>query len=307
MKMGVTLIKLPVILRSAFWICLGLHYVSWCNAETASELAALYKEIDRGASISLSGKPIFVSSAVVKDRFAADAYGIVGSAFDDVVEELTVPANWCQFVPLNFNVKACTHQALNDRFSLTFYAGRKFYETPDKAYQLHYDYAITNRSDDYVRIVLSADAGPMGTTNYRIELDAIPVDSDTFLRIHSSYDSSFLSRLATDVYLATLGSDKMGFTVVGNTETGEPIYIGGVKGVVERNAMRYYLALQAYLDTCKLPPDSRFEARIQTWFDLSEVHATQLHELEREEYLESKRMERLNQQKLQQALNGAGG
>lgn len=44
--------------------------------------------------------------------------------------------------------------------------------------------------------------------------------------------------------VATVGSDKIGFAVIGHEPDGTPLYIGGTRGVVERNTMRYYLALK---------------------------------------------------------------
>ena len=94
------------------------------------------------------------------------------------------------------------------------------------------------------------------------------------------------------VYLKTLARNKVGFTVVETDENGNPVYVKGLEGMIERNAMRYYLALKTYLQTLKLPPEDRFEAAISTWFDMTEQYATQLHEMERSEYLEQKRKER---------------
>ena len=73
----------------------------------------------------------------------------------------------------------------------------------------------------------------------------------------------------------------------------------GVRGTIERNTMRYYLALQAVLETRDLPPDDRFEASIRSWFALTERYRPQLYEMEREEYLQAKRREHINQLRLQ--------
>ena len=87
-------------------------------------------------------------------------------------------------------------------------------------------------------------------------------------------------------YLATIGADKVGFTATGKDSAGEPSYVGGVRGVVERNTMRYYLAIDAYMDAPKQLPQ-----RLATWFDSTERYARQLHEVEREDYLAMKRNE----------------
>ena len=53
--------------------------------------------------------------------------------------------------------------------------------------------------------------------------------------------------MAMQTYLATIGSQKVGFTVVDKQADGKPVYQGGVLGLLERNTMRYYLAIDAYL------------------------------------------------------------
>ncbi len=299
--------KLLIFWRLTLAACLALPGLAWGNDGTSSELAALYQEVQQGQESSLLGAPIFVRSIGQGDRIAAEVYGIIEHPFAEVADRLTKPANWCQFMPLTFNVKACTYQdqrqGQDNQPLLTFYIGRKFYEPPEKAYPLHYRYQLISREDNYVRMLLSADEGPMGSQDNRIELDAIPVGEKSFVRIRSSYHSTFVSWLGTYAYLVTLGRDKVGFSVVGTTETGEPIYIGGMNGVIERNSVRYYLALKAFFDTNYISPAERFEARIRTWFDLCEAHPTQLHELERDEYLGAKRKERINQFKLQRQLN----
>ena len=63
---------------------------------------------------------------------------------------------------------------------------------------------------------------------------------------------------------------------------------GGVRGVVERNTMRYYLAIDAYLDA---PGPQGREKRLGEWFDDTERYARQLHEMDRDDYLAMKRSE----------------
>ncbi len=55
-------------------------------------------------------------------------------------------------------------------------------------------------------------------------------------------------------YLATIGRDKVGFSIVGSRADGQPVYVHGTRGVIERNTMRYYVAIEAYLGTMALPP-----------------------------------------------------
>jgi hypothetical protein len=75
-----------------------------------------------------------------------------------------------------------------------------------------------------------------------------------------------------------------------------PDYIGGVRGVVERNTMRYYLAIDAFLSARRALPEAQFEQRLQAWFSAVERYPLQLHEVDRLAYLEMKRAEQQRQQ-----------
>ena len=131
----------------------------------------------------------------------------------------------------------------------------------------------------------------------------MPIPQGTFVHFRYAYRASSMSRLATSGYLATLGSGKIGFTVIGQGRDGNPQYVGGVRGIAERNAVRYYLAIQAFLETLDAPEAQRFEQRLERWFDLTERYKAQLHELERTEYLQYKRQEYQQQIEHQQALD----
>ena len=97
-------------------------------------------------------------------------------------------------------------------------------------------------------------------------------------------------------YLATIGSAKVGFTSLGQQTGGQPDYIGGVRGVVERNTMRYYLAIDSYLAALNQPPAQQLNARFERWFDATEKYPMQLHEIDRDSYLSMKKSEYQRQQ-----------
>jgi len=76
--------------------------------------------------------------------------------------------------------------------------------------------------------------------------------------------------------------------VSGQDGDGRPTYVGGVRGLVERNTMRYYLAIDDYVAA---PAPAQLEQRLDTWFDATERYPRQLHEMEKPEYLAMKRDE----------------
>ncbi len=172
--------------------------------------------------------------------------------------------------------------------------GRKYDEPLANAYEVKFTYEVIAATADYFQVRLKAKEGPLGTTDFRIMVEAVPLNSGrTFLHMSYSYNYGFAARVAMEGYLATIGRNKVGFTVI--ERSGEREYIGGVRGVVERNAMRYYLAIEPYLDT---PASQQVEKRLGDWYDAVERYPVQLHELDRNEYLEMKRREIQRQQEL---------
>ncbi len=168
---------------------------------------------------------------------------------------------------------------------------------------LRYEFRIVEAEEDYFRVVLTAAEGPLDTRDYALELEAIPLATGgTFVHLGYACHYGFGTRMFMAGYFATSGSDKVGFSVVGADAKGNPVYVDGIEGLMERNSVRYQLAIQAYLDTLAVPEGQRFERRIARWFDLTERFRPQLFELEQEEYLRNKRRERSDQLRLQQAL-----
>ena len=72
-----------------------------------------------------------------------------------------------------------------------------------------------------------------------------------------------------------------------------------MRGMVERNAMRYYLAVESFLGALAVPEPERTEKRLRDWYEATEQYARQLHDLERHEYLKMKRDEVVRQQESQ--------
>src|SRR6185369_15590734 len=115
------------------------------------------------------------------------------------------------------------------------------------------------------------------------------------IHLDYSYGYSITGKLALGVYLGTTGRAKIGFTVVGTPPDGQPLYIGGIRGVAERNTMRYYFAIESHLGAQSSPPQARREKSLRDWYAATERYPRQLHELSETEYLDMKRREFLRQ------------
>jgi hypothetical protein len=157
-------------------------------------------------------------------------------------------------------------------------------------------YRVIDSTAEHFAVRLDAEEGPLGTRDYRIVLEAIPAGGRTFMHLSYSYGYSMTSRMLMKSYLATLGRNKVGFSIVGHDSDGEPRYIDGMRAVVERNAIRYYFTVDAFLHSLGAAPNQQREVSLESWFDSCEQYPLQLHEVDRDEYLSMKRHEfaRLN-------------
>ena len=249
------------------------------------------------------GLPLVVESLERNDRVHVDVYGIFDYPFASVGNSLTVPANWCDIVSIHPNVKACTYRKVQGAWLLTFYPGSKEYQPPEEKRRVRYQYRVVARQQNYLDITLFADEGPYGTKNHRMRFEAIPLDGGkTFVHVSYAYSDSAALRLATKIYFATLGRGKVGFTVTGTDRNGNPVYIGGPRGALERSAVRYYFAIQSFMNTLKFSEENRFNMRISEWHDRTTRFRKQLFDLNKKEYLRFKTAELTNQISLQRLI-----
>jgi len=208
---------------------------------------------------------------------------------------LSRPENWCEILILHINTKYCRPAAGGSVLNVS--VGKKTEQSLDQAYAVAFSYRVAAQSATYLQVRLDAEKGPLGTRNYRIALEAIPMDDGrTFIHLAYSYGIGTMGQLAMQAYLGTSGSDKVGFTIAPAAKGRSPQHIGGMRGVVERNTMRYYLAVESFLGAMATPPQAQLEKRLQDWFAGTERYARQLHEMDKGEYLAMKRREHQRQQ-----------
>ena len=264
-------------------------------------LLEAYRGIGQGGA--LQQYPFHIDSSEQGDLLSADVFMLLDMRYTQFRGSLQTARNWCDFLILTLNIKSCVNQQQAGRESLLLYAGRKQYQPPEITYQLKYDFILPHNSAHYFEAVMVAEKGPMRTRDYNIRVQATPYSDKTLVRLGMSYNTSIFSRAATYTYLNTLGRNKIGFTVVGRDEKGEPVYTEGMKAVIERNVMRYFLAVSVYLEAMKGTKKLDFRNLLQQWFDATERYHAQLYEYERDTYIKAKLQERLNQQELQQKVD----
>lgn len=249
------------------------------------------------------GIPLYLDSFERGDRVNVDVYGIFEYSFSSIVNALKVPSYWCDIVALHPNVKACTYGGESATGVLTFYVGKKVYQPPEETRKVLYNYKKVDQQKGYLDIILAAATGPFGTEDHKMRFEAIPLKGGrTFVHVSYAYSDSAALRLAGKAYFATIGHNKVGFTVIGKDDNGKPVYIGGARGAIERNAVRYYFAIQSFMNTLHTPENRLFSSRISNWYDLTSHYRKQLFDLEKKEYMESKTKEHENQMNLQKLI-----
>ena len=222
------------------------------------------------------GRPLHIDSDEAGGAHSGTVHALVPQPFPTVSSGLSEARNWCALLTLPFNVLRC--EARGDR--LAVHIGRKPQTPIEDATRIELRFAVVARSADFLQVQLSAPTGPAGTRDYRIAFAATPADrGGTFVRMNYGYSHGTLSKLALQTYLSTSGAAKVGFSRVdGNL-------VGGVRGVTERNTMRYFLAIEAFLHSLSAPEGERLRVRLERWFEATERYPRQLREMTREEYL----------------------
>jgi hypothetical protein len=272
-------------LKPTLALCAGLAFACAAGAQDAAALHARFDALQDKLAHNPYGRPLVLQSMQTSDRLEGEVYARVDQPYPMVQKALQGTDNWCGILILHLNVKMC--HALPAGLDMAL--GRKYDQPVDDAYKLHFDYKPGNATADYLNAELTCADGPLGTKDYRIAVEAAPFDAThTMLHMSYAYGFGFAARMAMNAYLSTAGSEKVGFSVDGKDADGKPKYVGGVRGLVERNTMRYYLAIE---DFVAAPAPTQLEQRLNAWFDATQRYPRQLHEIEKADYLAMKRDE----------------
>lgn len=278
----------------------GLVFASVPDTRSAASLHAKYASLGERLLYNPFRRTLVLDSFESRNNLRGDIYALVDHPFLTVSAALQGAEDWCDVLILHINTKYCHARADRADTVLMVRIGKKTAQPIEEASPIEFSYRVAAATPEYLEIQLDAPEGPLSTRNYRIQLQAVPVGNDrTFLHLTYSYDYGLLGRLAMKAYLATLGAGKVGFTMIGKLPDGQPTYVGGMRGVVERNTMRYYLAIEAHLGALATPPPLRRQKRLHSWFIATEQYPRQLREVSRAAYFDMKQGEYLRQQTTQ--------
>ena len=264
---------------------------------SAISLRAKHAELGKQLRNNQFQRALYLDSSESSDAMKGEIYAVVDYPFAAVNVALNNPVHWCDVFILHLNVKYCHASGDKAGAVLSVNIGKKTEQPLADAYRVDLGYREMVTTPEYFAVELKAEKGPLFTSDYLIRIEATSLkDGRAFLHFTYGYTYGFAGRLAMQSYLATIGRNKVGFTVTGKLPDGRDTYIQGVRAVVERNTMRYYLAIDAYLAAWDAPSGTQLEKRMLYWFKATEQYARQLHEVELDDYLEMKRNEYQRQQ-----------
>lgn len=259
------------------------------EAGSGAALRAKFASIKDKLDYNQFRRPLYVESSESASGVRGEIHALVDHPFAAAAAALGQPSEWCAILILHLNTKYC-RASPEPPAVLHVNIGKKHDQPLSESYRVDFAWRVVAAGADYLQVRLDAPHGPAGTRDFRIVFEAAPADGGrTSIHLSYSYSYGLSGRLAMEAYLATVGRNKVGFTLVGTP--GQPRLIGGIRALVERNAMRYYLAIDAFLGALASPRELRVEKSLRDWFAASERYPRQLHEMEQADYLVMKRRE----------------
>jgi hypothetical protein len=258
----------------------------------ASGLRAHHAALASQLASNAFGGPLVLQSEEGSGRIEGDVYALLDHPFENVSTVLADVGQWCDILILHLNTKYCRRVQEGSATRIDLRVGKKGPQSVDAASLLGFAWRPPQVTPAYLLAQMDAGEGPYDTRNYRLLAEAVPLEGGrTFLHMGYAFSYGGASSFAMKLYLATIGHDKVGFTRVRADGGGQEGYVDGMRGIVERNTMRYYLAIDAYLGSLASPRERQLEQRLQAWFDATEKYPRQLHEVDRDAYLRMKRAE----------------
>ena len=276
-----------------FYLCALL--AAQAQGADLGELQSLYRSLQPRLAQSPFQRELALDSTEASERLSGDIYATLDAPLANLELVNRSPLRWCEILLLLSNTKSCVVGRQDEAPSLQMRMGTKGPQALATTTPMNFKFETSAPQATVLETHLSSNSGPMGTKDGKLRVQAIAVGPNkSFIHLHYSYSSSLAGRLATGVYLQTLGRGKVGFSKE-QAEASRPAdahWVGGVRGIIERNTMRYFMGLSCALQFAGTEaPTQRFAQMAPCWYDDTERYPQQLHEMGRSEYLEMKRAE----------------
>jgi len=253
------------------------------------DLRARHATLATQLASSPFARPLLLQSEEAGRRIQGDVYAVIDRPFEEISAALADPGHWCDILILHLNTKYCRRVDEAGVTRVDLRVGKKQPEPVQSASLLSLRWRPAIRRADYLAVTMDATEGPSDTGDYGLLAEAIPLPGGrSFLHMGYGFRYGAASQAAMQLYLVTWARNKVGFTQQRGATKDDDGLVNGMRAVAERNTMRYYLAIEAYLAA---PGDQQLDQRLASWYDATEQYPRQLHEIERDAYLRMKRDE----------------
>jgi hypothetical protein len=282
----------PWILMVACLLAANVSHALSDPSPAAQALQARHGALKDELAQSPFRRPLLLRSKSSTSSSQGEIHAVMDHPFERLGTALQRPENWCALLSLQTNIKRCEALGAGSDRRLQVAVARRYTDRADEAHVVELRYALQTANENYLSVELAAAQGPVATRNYSLRIEAVPIGAgQSFVHLSYAYETGMAARWATNLYLATAGREKVGFSITGHDAQGQPLYVGGIQGVAERNTMRYFLAIESFLGSLSAPPAQRVERRLRDFHAALERYPAQLHETSLSEYLELKRAE----------------
>ncbi len=201
-------------LAALFAACLATAAWGQVSAADASTLLARHGTLASALANNAYGRPLVLDSTESGDLVSGNAYAVLDAPFAAVSTAFRSGNTWCDVMILHINTKYCRIVPGSNPTILKVHIGKKTPQTLQDSFGLEFVMRQVSTSASLLAVQLNAEKGPLGTSNYRIELQATPLDDNkTFMHLRYSYEYGMAGQLAMQGYLATGGRGKVGFSV----------------------------------------------------------------------------------------------
>src|SRR5688572_15477899 len=147
------------------------------DAAAASTLRAKYTALQEQLHHNPFGRPLHMTSTEATDRVAGEVYALTKHSFTTVGASLNKPDHWCDIMMLHINTKFCRASSSGSGNRLKVHIGKKHDQPVEDAYPVDFAYSVNSHAPDHLKVLLTADTGPLSTRDYRVILEAIPLSS----------------------------------------------------------------------------------------------------------------------------------
>lgn len=279
-------------LTRLFLFYLGAFLAAQAQGADLGEMQSLYRSLQPRLAQSPFQRELALDSTEASERLSGDIYATLDAPLANLELVNRSPLRWCEILLLLSNTKSCVVGRQDEAPSLQMRMGTKGPQALATTTPMNFKFETSAPQATVLETHLSSNSGPMGTKDGKLRVQAIAVGPNkSFIHLHYSYSSSLAGRLATGVYLQTLGRGKVGFSKE-QAEASRPAdahWVGGVRGIIERNTMRYFMGLSCGLQFAGTDaPAQRFAQMAPCWYDDTERYPQQLREMARQEYLDMK-------------------